>query len=95
MTHDEGGAGTMADNKNWGYVRVSTREQSCERQINEIEVYAAANGLKIDRIFEEKASGKNFERPVYQSMKLTLRQGDTLIIKELDRLGRSVSFMLW
>jgi DNA invertase Pin-like site-specific DNA recombinase len=91
MTHDEGGAGTMADNKNWGYVRVSTREQSCERQINEIESYAAANSLKIDRIFEEKASGKNFdERPIWQSLKLTtMRTGDLLVITEIDRLGRN------
>jgi len=85
------GAGTMAENKNWGYVRVSTREQSCERQINEIEEYATGQSLKMDRIFEEKASGKNFDdRPVWQSLKLTtMRAGDLLIITEIDRLGRN------
>jgi Resolvase, N terminal domain. len=48
------------------------------------------HGIEIERIFEDKASGKNFERPHYQAMKLALREGDTLIIKELDRLGRNM-----
>ena len=60
----------MAENKNWGYVRVSTREQSCERQISAIKEYAAAHDLKMEMIFEEKASGKNFDdRPIWQSIK--------------------------
>ena len=81
----------MAEDKIWGYVRVSTREQSCERQRSEIEAYALANGLKIDRIFEEKASGKNFDdRPIWQSLKLTtMRAGDIMVITEIDRLGRN------
>ena len=81
----------MAEDKIWGYVRVSTREQSCERQRSEIEAYAVANGLKIDRIFEEKASGKNFDdRPIWQSLKLTtMRAGDIMVITEIDRLGRN------
>ena len=80
----------MADNKIWGYVRVSTSEQSCLRQYQAINDYAVANGLVIDRIFEEKASGKNFEdRPVWQSLKLTtMRAGDCLIVTEIDRFGR-------
>ena len=80
----------MAENKIWAYTRVSTREQSCLRQQQQIEEYAATHGLTIDRIFEEKASGKNFQdRPVWQSLKLTtMRAGDLLILTEIDRLGR-------
>jgi len=74
----------------FGYVRVSTKEQNTDRQIVAMKEYAAAHGIEIERIFEDKASGKNFERPHYQAMKLALREGDTLIIKELDRLGRNM-----
>jgi DNA invertase Pin-like site-specific DNA recombinase len=81
----------MSEKMVFAYLRASTVQQSCERQAVAIEEYAADKGLTISRTFEEKASGKNFERPVYQSMKLTLRRGDTLIIKELDRLGRNMS----
>ena len=52
--------------------------------------YAAANNIKIDRTYEDKASGRNFQRPQYQAMKGTLRAGDTVIIKELDRMGRNM-----
>jgi DNA invertase Pin-like site-specific DNA recombinase len=81
----------MSEKMVFAYLRASTAQQSCERQALAIEEYAASKRLTISRTFEEKASGKNFERPVYQSMKLTLRRGDTLIIKELDRLGRNMS----
>ncbi len=41
----------------------------------------------------EKQSGKNFDRPIYQSLKNIMREGDTLIIKSLDRLGRNYEQM--
>ena len=75
----------------FAYARVSTKEQGTERQIRAISEYAAQHGVTIDRVFEEKASGKDFKREVYQALKLTLRAGDTLIIKELDRLGRNMA----
>ena len=75
----------------FAYIRVSTKEQSTERQLQAIEEYAVNKNITVDRIFEEKESGKDFlNRNVYQSMKLALRDGDTLIIKELDRLGRDM-----
>jgi len=74
----------------FGYVRVSTKEQNTDRQITAMKEYAESHGIEIERIFEDKASGKNFDRPHYQSMKLALRSGDTLVVKELDRLGRNM-----
>jgi len=74
----------------FGYCRVSTKEQNLGRQIAALNEYAAAHGLKIDRMFEEKVSGRDFNREIYQGMKTALRSGDVLIIKELDRLGRNM-----
>lgn len=70
--------------KTFAYIRVSTREQKEDRQIDSL------NGLKIDEIIVEKASGKNFvSREKYQAMKAQLRHGDLLIVKSIDRLGRN------
>lgn len=70
-----------------GYVRISSKDQNEERQV------AKMRELGIDdrRIFIEKASGKDFERPVYQGMKSSgaLREGDVLYIDSIDRLGRN------
>jgi len=74
----------------FAYTRVSTKEQNTDRQLQAISDYATSNNLTVDRIFEEKASGKDFNREVYQGLKLALRAGDTLIVKELDRLGRNM-----
>ena len=40
-------------------------------------------------VFVDKCSGKNFDRPKYQALKLQLREGDILVIKSIDRLGRN------
>ena len=75
----------------FSYVRVSTKDQNPDRQLQAMTEYAAKNNITIDRIYEEKASGKDMiNREVFQNMKLALRSGDTLIIKELDRLGRNM-----
>ena len=74
----------------FAYVRVSTKEQNTDRQKQAIKEYSEKNNLIVDRYFEEKASGKDFNREVYKSLKIALRKGDTLIIKELDRLGRNM-----
>lgn len=80
------------NNKTFAYVRVSTKEQNTDRQYQAIEEYCNENNIAIDPrdIFEDKASGKDFNREKYQALKHTLRVGDTLIIKELDRLGRDM-----
>lgn len=71
----------------FGYVRVSTREQNEARQIKALTEHCKE--LELDNIFIDKESGKNFEREQYKKLKDKLRDGDTLIIKELDRLGRN------
>ena len=70
--------------KIFAYIRVSTREQNENRQLD------ALKGLKTDEIIIEKASGKNFVgREKYQQMKAQLRAGDLLIIHSIDRFGRN------
>jgi DNA invertase Pin-like site-specific DNA recombinase len=76
--------------RNFFYARVSSKDQSLERQI------AAAKeiGIEDDYMFIEKASGKDFKRPEYQLMKRMFRNGDVLYIKSLDRLGRNKQMIL-
>jgi len=74
----------------YGYHRVSTAEQHLDRGVAEIEAYCKGNNLQLEKIFCDKQTGKNFSRPRYTVLKDdVLRTGDTLIITELDRLGRS------
>lgn len=78
-------------NRVFGYARVSSKEQNEARQLKAIKDYCMANNLTLeDRdIYIDKASGKNLDREQYQLLKKTLRAGDTLIVKEMDRLSRS------
>ncbi|MCI6669008.1 MAG: recombinase family protein [Romboutsia timonensis] len=72
--------------RTYGYIRVSTKEQNLDRQRVALEDY----GVEAKNIVEDKLSGKNFNREGYLYLKNTLlREGDTLVIKELDRLGRN------
>lgn len=66
-----------------GYVRVSTADQNEARQIEAMK----ADG--IDKIFVDKQSGKDFNRPEYQKLITELKQGDVLVIHSIDRLGRN------
>lgn len=69
----------------YGYARVSSTEQHLDRQIEALSAY----GVEDRHIITDKQSGKNFDRPGYQTLKeQLLRSGDVLVIKELDRLGR-------
>lgn len=72
----------------YGYVRVSTKEQCLDRQIQALNEYA-----KIDALFQDKQSGKDFVREQYQALKGVVSDGDVVIIKELDRLGRNKAEM--
>ncbi|MBE7092545.1 MAG: recombinase family protein [Clostridiales bacterium] len=67
----------------YGYIRVSTLEQKEDRQLIELKK------LKVDKIFLDKQSGKNFERPAYQRLICTLQKGDILYVLSIDRLGRN------
>lgn len=74
----------------YGYHRTSTTEQHLDRGLNEITKYCKDNNIKLEKIFTDQQTGKNFDRPRYKVMKEdVLRTGDTLIITELDRLGRN------
>jgi DNA invertase Pin-like site-specific DNA recombinase len=74
------------DNRTFGYARVSSKEQHEDRQIEALTKY----GVTKDNIIVDKCSGKDTEREGYQYLKKQiLRNGDTLVIKELDRLSRN------
>lgn len=71
-----------------GYARVSTREQHLEQQL------AALRDAGCTRIFQEKASGTNSDRPQLQATFDYLRPEDTLVVWRLDRLGRSLRHLV-
>ena len=71
----------------WGYVRVSSQEQNEARQVE------ALRGL-CDQLVVEKASGKNADRPQLQMMLASVRAGDQLIVKSIDRLARNTRDLL-
>lgn len=74
--------------KTFAYARVSTKEQNLDRQLNVFKEM----GIEERDIITDKASGKNLNRPGYQTLRnQMLRNGDTLIIKSLDRLSRNKS----
>ena len=66
-----------------GYIRVSSRDQNEARQIASMQ----ENG--VEKIYMDKQSGKDFERPNYQKMISELNEGDIVILNSLDRLGRN------
>lgn len=73
------------NSKTFGYCRVSSTDQKEDRQLEAM----LELGINERDIFVDKCSGKNFDRPQYQALKVQLREGDVLIIKSIDRLGRN------
>ena len=73
--------------KTFGYARVSTQDQNEGRQIEALKLA----GVDERFIFLDKTSGKDFNRNEYNVLIRALREGDTLIIKGIDRLGRNYS----
>ena len=71
-----------------GYARVSTEDQNLDMQID------ALNEANCDHIYEEKMSGKIKERPALDEALNFMRQGDTLVVWKLDRLGRSLRHLI-
>ena len=71
-----------------GYVRVSSLDQNPDRQIEELKAQQA------EKIFMDKVSGKNTDRPELQRMLSFIREGDTLIVHSLDRLARNLADLL-
>ena len=75
---------------NIAYIRVSTKEQNTGRQHEDFN----ARGIVLDKVFEEKVSGKNTDRPQLQAMLAYLREGDTLYVESFSRLARSTRDLL-
>ncbi|WP_204792010.1 recombinase family protein [Oscillibacter sp. CU971] len=74
----------------YGYVRVSTKEQNEDRQMVAMREF----GIKDGNIVLDKQSGRDFERPGYRRLVCKLKAGDTLVIKSIDRLGRNYDEIL-
>ena len=77
-------------NRTYGYVRVSTREQNPERQLIALTEF----GVEAGHIYLDRLSGKDFRRPSWQRLLKRLREGDTLVVKSIDRLGRNYNDIL-
>ena len=69
----------------YGYARVSTKEQNEQRQLIAMREF----GIAENRVYMDKQSGKDFDRPAYRRLVRRLRPGDTLAVKSIDRLGRN------
>ena len=74
----------------YGYARVSTKEQNEERQLYALKEFGIAEKM----IYVDKRSGKDFERPNYKKLIKKLKSNDTLVIKSIDRLGRNYDEIL-
>jgi len=74
----------------YGYNRVSSKEQHLDRGRKAIEDFCNNNGYPLVKIYEDKQTGRNYDRPRFIVLKEdVLRAGDTLVIPEYDRLGRA------
>ena len=78
------------ENQNYGYIRVSSRDQREDRQL----VAMREAGVPDKNIYMDKQSGKDFEREGYRRMVRRLKPGDTLFVKSIDRLGRNYDEIL-
>ena len=76
--------------RTFGYARVSTGQQSLDLQIKALK----AEGVKTNRIFTDKASGSNMDRDGLNLLKVKVEQGDVILVKRLDRLGRDTAEMI-
>jgi len=64
-----------------GYVRVSSYDQNADRQLE---------GVQLDRVFTDRASGKDTDRPELKALLSYAREGDTIVVHSMDRLARNV-----
>lgn len=72
----------------YGYARVSARDQNLDRQLDALEAFG------VDEVLADKASGKDFSRPAYGALMRKMRNGDVLVVKSIDRLGRNYEEIL-
>lgn len=76
--------------KTYGYIRVSSREQNEDRQ----RIALSEWGIPDKDLFVDKQSGKDFRRPAYEHLTRLLKEGDLLVVKSIDRLGRNYEEIL-
>ena len=75
----------MAESEIYGYIRVSSKDQNEARQRIAFKQF----GVPDRQIYMDKQSGNDFERPNYKRLLKKLKEGDLLVIKSIDRLGRN------
>lgn len=73
------------NNRTYGYIRVSTREQNIERQMLSL----LDEEVNKQNIYIDKQSGKDFQRPAYSKMMRRVHERDLIVVKSIDRLGRN------
>jgi DNA invertase Pin-like site-specific DNA recombinase len=89
-TFEDGGAMSY-----YGYNRVSTKQQHLDRGDASIKAFCEERGYPLIKIYSDKQTGRNFDRARYVVLKEdVLREGDVLIVSELDRIGRTKSDIL-
>jgi len=71
----------MSGGKTIGYIRVSTVDQKLERQLE---------GIKLDKVFTDKASGKDIHRPGFEALLQYAREGDIVVVHSMDRMARNL-----
>lgn len=74
----------------FGYARVSTSQQSLELQVKALKVA----GVTPSRLFSDKATGSNTDRPGLQTLQVKVEEGDVILVTKLDRLGRDTADMV-
>lgn len=74
----------------FGYARVSTSQQSLDLQVRSLK----EAGVKTSRIYTDKASGNTPDRDGLQLLRVTVEEGDVILVKKLDRLGRDTADMI-
>lgn len=74
----------------FGYARVSTSQQSLDIQIRALK----DAGVKANRIFTDKASGRSTDREGLDLLRMKVEEGDVILVKKLDRLGRDTADMI-
>lgn len=74
----------------FGYARVSTSQQSLDIQVNALK----AEGVKNNRIFTDKVTGSHLNREGLRLLRVKVEEGDVVLVKKLDRLGRDTAEMI-
>ena len=68
-----------------GYIRVSSFDQNPERQLDQV---------PLDKVFTDKASGKDIKRPELEALLSFVREGDTVVVHNMDRIARNLDDLL-